>query len=173
MELVALGSAAEFPCGTLDARLDGVQVEAGLLDVLARASGKDQVRVQGRVPPGQEAALDLGVLGQAGLTHTLLRKGVLLESRGERVLAGARVLLVEGLAAGQAGAGDRVVEGLGLRLGARRGREGSLGLSGAGSRREESHLLADGATKVLEGLLDVGRIVVGLVGVLRAVSSGT
>lgn len=61
-----------------------------------------------------------------------------------------------------------MAERLGLRLGRRRGREGSLGLGGGSGTREEVDLFRHGAAEVVEGLADVGRVVVGFVGVLRA-----
>lgn len=61
-----------------------------------------------------------------------------------------------------------MVECLGLRLGAGRSSEGSLRLSGRGCRRQKLNLFADGAAEILEGLLDVGRVIVGLVRVLGA-----
>lgn len=106
----------QLPHVTLRLRLRGIKRQAALLDALARARGEHDVRVEGGVPASQEAALDLRVLRQAGLADALLRQGELLERRGERVLAGARVLLVQRLAAGQGRAGDGVGEGLGLGL---------------------------------------------------------
>lgn len=165
---LSLGRAGDLPGRALDAGLDGIEGQARLLDVLARAGGELEVGVEGRVPPGQEAALDLGVLGQAGLAHPLHRERVLLQRRGQRVLPGARVLLVQGLAARQAGAGDRVRERLGLRLRGRGRGQGGLGLGGGCGGGEKGDLLADGSAQVLEGLLDIGRVVVGLVRVLRS-----
>lgn len=99
VEGVSARCGPKLPGGALDAGLDRIQRQAGLLDALARARGEREVGVERRVPPGQEAALDLGVLREAGLADALLRERVLLERRGQRVLAGARVLLVQGLAA--------------------------------------------------------------------------
>jgi hypothetical protein len=81
------------------------------------------------------------------------------------------VVLVEELAASQTGTSDSMAECLRLRLGGGRSDEGSLGFGGRGSRREEADLFADGATKILESLLDVGGVVVGLVRVLGAIKS--
>lgn len=164
-----LGGGSHLPRVALDASLDGVEGQTGLLNILTRAGGELEVRVEGGVPPGQEAALDLGVLGQARLAHALHRQGIFLQGGSQRVLTGAGVLLVQRLAASQAGAGDRVGEGLGLRLGGRGSSQGCLGLGGGCGRREERDLLANGAAEILEGLLDVGRVVVGFVGVLGAV----
>lgn len=158
----------QLPCGTLGASLGSVQAQARVLNVLAGACGKQQVSVERRVPAGQEAALNLVVLSQASLAHALLSQGVLLKRRGQGVLAGICVCLVQRLAAGQRCASNGVREGLGLRLRARGRREGGLGLGRAGGRREERHLLADGAAEVRERLLDVGRVVVGLSGILVA-----
>lgn len=63
-----------------------------------------------------------------------------------------------------------MAEGLGLRLGARGSDESGLGLAGGGRRRQKRDLLANGAAEVLEGLLDVGRVVVGFVRVGGALS---
>lgn len=167
--LAVARGAGQLPGGALGAGLDRVEGEAGLLDVLARARREHQVRVERRVPAGEEPALDLGVLREAGLADALASQGVLLQRRRERVLARPRVLLVQELRARQARARERVVERLGLRLGRRRRDQGRLGLGGRRGVRQEVHLLADGAAEVLEGLLDVGRVIVGLVGVLRAV----
>lgn len=62
-----------------------------------------------------------------------------------------------------------MVEGFGLRLGGGGCGQGSLGLSGGAGLRQKADLLVDGPTKVVEGLSDVGRVVIGLVGVLGAV----
>lgn len=56
--------------------------------------------------------------------------------------------------------------GLGLRGGG--SSEGCLGLSGRRGAGEQVDLLRDGAAQVVEGLADVGWVVVGFVGVLRA-----
>lgn len=62
-----------------------------------------------------------------------------------------------------------MAESLWLRLGSGRSNEGGLSLSRRGGRRKEGDLFADGAAKILEGLLDIRGVVVGLVGVLRAI----
>lgn len=69
-----------------------VQAQPRILDGLARALCKHQVRVQRGAPAGQEAALDLRVLDQARLADLLARNGVLLQRRRQRVLARARVV---------------------------------------------------------------------------------
>lgn len=61
-----------------------------------------------------------------------------------------------------------MVEGLGLGLCGRRGSQGSLGLCGGGGLGEELDLFLDSTAKVVEGLADVGGIIVGFVGVLGA-----
>lgn len=167
--LAARGSSTKLPGGALDTGLDSIQSQPGLLDRLAGAGRKGDVGVQGGVPPSQEAALNLGVLGEAGLSNTLHGERILLERSSKRILTGGGVLLVESLGAGQRSAGDSMMEGLGLRLSRRRGGQGSLGFGGRGSARQQSNLLGDGATKVLEGLLDIRGVVVGLVGVLGAI----
>ena len=120
----------ELPRGALDASLDGVEGETGLLDALAGARGEVQVRVESCVPSGKESALDLGVLREAGLAYALHGEGIFLEGRGQGILARTGVLLVQGLAAGQTGAGDGVGEGLRLGLGGGRSRQGSLRFGG-------------------------------------------
>lgn len=106
---------------------------------------------------------------QTGLTNTLLGQSILLQSGSERVLASAGVLLVEQLGAGQAGTGNGMVEGLRLGLRGRGRGQSSLCFGGSGRRRKQLDLLANGATKILEGLLDVGGVVIGFIGVLGAV----
>lgn len=150
--------------------LDGVEGKARVLDILTSASSKGQVGVEGGVPASQESALDLGVLGETGLADTLRCKRILLQSSRQRILTGAGVVLVKQLAARQTGASDGMAEGLGLGLGSRGGDESGLCLGGGGGRGKKVDLFADGAAKVLESLLDVRRIIVGLVGILRAVS---
>lgn len=139
-----LAQAIQVTVGSsLLAGLDGVEREPGVLDVLASLGREHQVGVEGGVPARQETGLDLGVLGQTGLAHLLLGQSVLLQRRGERVLAlGA---LDQGLGAGERGARDRMVEGLGLRLGGRRCGQGSLGLGGRASLREQLDLFVDRA----------------------------
>lgn len=79
------------------------------------------------------------------------------------------MLLVQKLAASQTGTSDSMVESLGLGLGAGRSSEGGLRFGGRGCRGQKLDLFADGTAEILEGLLDVGRVIVGLVGVLGAV----
>ena len=153
----------------LSMSLDSIKRKSGLLNVLPRASGEHEVGVEGSVPPSKEALLDLGILSKTSLTYTLHGEGIFLETSGERVFAGTGMVLVESLAASQRSTGNGVAEGLGLGLRGWRGDEGSLGLLGAGGSGEESDLFGDSATKILEGFLDIGRIIVGLVGVLRAI----
>jgi hypothetical protein len=78
------------------------------------------------------------------------------------------VVLVQDLATGQTSTGNGMAEGLGLRLSGRGGYQGCLGFGGRCGAGEQLDLLADGAAEVLEGLLDVGRVIVGLVGVVGA-----
>lgn len=151
------------------AGLDRVQHKPGILDILARLSRKHQVRVKRRVPPSQEPRLDLRILRQPRLADLLRCKGVLLQRGRQRVLAAARRrVLRQSLGPGQRGPGNSVTEGLGLRLcGGRRG-QGRLGICGGRRLREKLDFLVDGAAHVVEGLADVGRVVVGLIGVLGA-----
>ena len=152
--------------GSLLASLNRVKHQAGILNVLARLSSEHEVGVKGGVPASQEAGLDLSVLSKTGLADLLLSQSILLQSSGKRVLTlGA---LREGLRAGQGSAGNGVVEGFGLGLCRRRGSQSCLRLSGRASLRQKLDLLVDGAAEIIEGLADVGRVVVGLVGVLGA-----
>lgn len=153
---------------TLDAGLDSIERQSGVLDVLAGAGRKHDVGVERRVPASKEAALDLGVLGDAGLSNTLHGEGVLLEGSGQRVLASTSVILVQGLATSQTGASNGMAEGLGLGLGGRRSDKSGLSLGGGGGGGKERNLFANGASEVLESLLDIGRVVVSLVGILGA-----
>ena len=65
-----------------------------------------------------------------------------------------------------------MVEGLGLGLCGWRGSQSSLGLRGGGGLGKELDLFLDGTTKVVEGLADVGRIVISFIGVLGAGGRG-
>lgn len=71
---------------------------------------------------------------------------------------------------GESGAGNSVVERLGLRLRGGRGSQGCLDFGGVGGMREQLDLLTDGATQVVKGLADIGRVVVCFVGILGAAS---
>lgn len=154
----------------LFASLDRIKHQTGVLDVLTCLSSEHQVGVEGGVPTGQEAGLDLGILGQTSLADLLLGQGVLLQCSGKRILTlGA---LRKRLRASEGGAGDRVVESLGLGLCRRRRCQGGLGLSGRSCLGQQLNLLVDGTAQVIEGLANVGRVVVGLVGVLGAVRKG-
>jgi hypothetical protein len=61
-----------------------------------------------------------------------------------------------------------MAECLGLRLCGGRRNEGSLGLGGGGGVGQEVDLLRDSAPEVGDRLADVGWVVVGFVGILRA-----
>ena len=153
-------------------RLGRVEPQPRALDALARALGELELRVERRRPARQEARLHRRVLPEPRLAHLLLRDGVLLQRRRQRLLgAGLLGFLadgLEGLRAGERGARHGVVERLGLRLSRGRGRHGGGGLAGAAGGGEERHLLGDRAAEVIEGLAQVGRVVVRLVRVLRA-----
>lgn len=128
----------------LFASLDGVKHQAGVLNILARLSSEHQVGVEGGVPAGEEAGLDLSILGQASLANLLLCQSILLQCSCKRVLTlGA---LRECLGAGKGGTGDRVVEGLRLGLCGRRGCQGSLCLGGRACLGQKLDLLVDSAT---------------------------
>jgi hypothetical protein len=168
VSLVALVT-ANAESGALGVSLDSIQRETRVLNVLAGASSEVQVSVESSVPTSEESALDLSVLGKTGLANTLAGKRILLQGRRKRILASTGVVLVKQLAARQTGAGDSMAESLGLRLGSRRSDESGLGFGGRGGGGKKADLFADGAAKILEGLLDVRGVVVGLVGVLRAI----
>ena len=157
---------------TLGVGLGGIKVQARVLDGLAGACRKHDVGVQSGAPAGQEPALDLSILRQPGLADLLAGDGKLLESSGKRILASARLLTGKHVGAVQRSAGDGMAEGLGLGLRGGRCSEGGLSLSWRGSGRQEVDLLGDGTAEVVEGLADVGGVVVGLVGVLGAVRGG-
>lgn len=95
---------------------DRIEREPRVLYILAGSSSELKVGVEGRVPTGQEAALDLRVLGETCLANALLGKRDLLKSGCKRVFAGPSMVLMQELTARQTGAGERVAEGLGLRL---------------------------------------------------------
>ena len=148
------------------ASLDRIQHKPGILNVLTRLGRKHQVGVERRVPASQEPRLDLSILRQTGLAHLLRSQGVFLQRVRQGVFAGST--LGQGLRSSQGGAGNGVVEGLGLGLRGRRGSQGSLGLCGGGGLGEKLNLLVDGASQVIEGFANIGGIIVGFVGVLGA-----
>ena len=149
------------------AGLHRVKHQTGILNILARLGGEHEIGVEGGVPASQETGLDLSILSETGLADLLLGQSILLQRIGERVLTLSA--LCEGLRTGKRSAGDGMVESLGLGLGGRRSSQGGLRLGRGASLRQELNLLVDGAAEIIEGLADVGRVVVGLVGVLRAV----
>lgn len=168
VSLVALVT-ANAESGALGMGLDSIQRETRVLNVLAGASSEVQVSVESSVPTSEESALDRSVLGKTGLANTLAGKRILLQGCRKGVLASTGVVLVKQLAARQTGAGDSMAESLGLRFGSRRSDESGLGFGGRGGGGKKADLFADGAAKILEGFLDVRGVVVGLVGVLRAI----
>lgn len=148
--------------------LTRIQTQPRILNPLPCPRRKHQIRIQRRAPPSQEPGLDLRVLRQARLSDFLFREGIFLERGGEGVLGGGGGLRQE-LGAGEGGARDGVVEGLGLGFGGGGRGEGGLHVGGGGGGGEEVDFLGDGAAEVVEGFADVGRVVVGFVGVLGAV----
>ena len=77
--------------------------------------------------------------------------------------------LVEKLARSQRGASDGMGECLGLGLGRWWGFECGLGFGWRASMRQKLDFVCYRAGKVREGFADVGRVVVGFVGVLGSV----
>lgn len=157
--------ARELEHAALSPRLRRIEQKSRVLDAPARPRGEHQVGVEGGVPSRQEASLDLCVLREPGLANLLAGKSILLERGCERVLAGAGVLLLEELAAGQGSAGNGVGEGLWLGLGDGGCGEGGLSLGGSGGGGEELDLLADAAAEIGDVFADVV-VVVALVRVL-------
>lgn len=72
------------------------------------------------------------------------------------------------MTASEGGASDSMGEGLWLRLGARGSGESCLGFAGGFGMGEEADFVRNSASKVVEGLTDVGGVVIGFVRVLRA-----
>lgn len=164
--------AREGESASLDVGLGGVQVESRVFHCLAGTCGEHDVGVECSTPASEELALDLGILCQPSLSDLFAGNGKLLERSGERVLASTGVLSLQSVRAVHCGAGNSVAEGLGLRLCGRGCGKSSLCFGGGGCGGEELDLLADGAAKVVEGLADVGRVVVSFVRVLRTVKAG-
>lgn len=161
---------ANLEGSTLGVGLDSIQGQSGLFNILSGARSKHYVGVEGGVPTGKEAALDLVVLGKAGLANALHGERILLERSSQRVLTSAGVVLVQGLTASQTGAGDSMAKRLGLGLRGRGSDEGGLSLGGAGGGGQQANLFTHRASEVLEGLLHIRGVVVGFVGILLTAS---
>lgn len=144
--------------------LDRIKRKARVLHITTSFGSEAQVRVEGSVPPCQEARLNLSVLRQTSLANLFRRQGELLQRSGQGILAGG--VLGDQLRSRQRRTSNGMAEGLGLRLGGRRRRQGRLGLGGGGGMREQLDFFANGATEVIEGFANIRRIVVGFVGVL-------
>ena len=112
--------------------------------------------------------MNLSILRETSLPDLLFRESIFLKSCSEGIFAAAGVELLKQRAAGQRGASDGMVEGLGLGLGRWGGSQSCLRLSGRGGAAEQLSFLGDGLSQVTDGFADVGRVVVGFVGVLRA-----
>lgn len=69
---------------------------------------------------------------------------------------------------GKGGASDGVGESFRLRFVCRRGGKRSTRFSGGAGGGEKVDFIADGAAEVDEGFANIGRVVVGFIGVLRA-----
>lgn len=72
------------------------------------------------------------------------------------------------MTASKGGASDSMGEGLWLGLCAGGSGQSCLGFAGRFGMGEEADFIGDGASKVVEGLADVRRVVIGFVRVLRA-----
>jgi hypothetical protein len=96
--------------------LGRIQAQPRVLDCLASTCSELDVGVERGAPAGQEAALDLGVLGQSGLADLLAGNCILLEGGSKGVLTGAGLLRGEHVRRVEGGAGDGMVERLGLGL---------------------------------------------------------
>jgi len=107
-----------------------IEAQARVFNCLASTCGKLDVCVQRGTPPGEEPALDLGVLGQSRLANLFAGNGVLFKSSGERVFARVCLLRREHMRGVEGGTGHGMAECLGLGLCRGRGSEGSLGLGG-------------------------------------------
>lgn len=168
---------AIFPAGlarqrestTLSISLRSIQAQPRVLHRLAGPRRKHNIRVQRRTPARQKSALDLGILCEPSLSDLLAGNSELLEGGRERVFAGTGMLTGQNVRAVQGGTGNGVAEGLGLRLRGGRCGEGGLGFGGRSRGGQEVDFLGDGAAEIVEGLADVGGIVVGFVRVLRAI----
>lgn len=164
---VLLGGLARQSKGrALGRGLGRIETEARVLDCFAGTRGELDVGVQRGTPAGQEAALDLGVLGQSRLADLFAGNGVLFKGSGERVFARVCLLRREHVRGVEGGTCHGMAEGLGLGLCGGRGSEGGLGLSGRRSAGEQVDLFRHCAAEVVEGLADVGGVVVGFVCVL-------
>lgn len=169
-QVLASSLAGQGECRALGTSFGRIQAQSRVLDILASACRKLDVGVQRRTPAREEAALDLCVLRKTSLADLLGCDGVLLEGCGERVFARAGLLGCEHVRGVQGRAGDGMAECLGLGLCGGWRDEGGLGFGGGCGVGEEVDLLGDSAAKVSDGLADVGWVVVGFVGVLRAAS---
>ena len=123
-------------------RFGSIERKAGVLDGGARFVCALEALVQGCAPAGQEAALDLLVLVEAGLADLLLCDSELLQALRERVWLGGALGRrgCDVLGAGEGGACDCVRKGLGLRFGGGGSCECCLGFGGVGGFGEEVNL---------------------------------
>ena len=145
-----------------------IEAQARIFNCLASTCGKLDVCVQRGTPPSEEPALDLCVLGQSRLANLFAGNGVLFEGSGQRVFARICLLRREHVRGVKGSTGHGMAERLGLGLCRGRGSEGSLGLGGRRGAGEQVNFFRNGAAEVVEGLANVGRVVVGFVCVLGA-----
>lgn len=119
-----------------------IKRQARVVDGRARFLRGFERGVERGHPAREEFALDGFVLFEARFADFFLRDGEFLEALGQGVGFGGALGggCREGLGACEGGAGDGVVEGLGLGFGGGRGGEGGLGFGGVAGFGEEVDL---------------------------------
>ena len=75
----------------LGSGLGGIEEESSILHPPPSTCGKLKIRIQCGGPSGQEAVLDLTVLGESRLTHLLFGQSIFLEGCRKRVIAASSV----------------------------------------------------------------------------------
>lgn len=154
-----------LPLATFSLGLRSIQSQPRVLHAPPRPGCKHQIGIQRRAPTCQKSLLDLLVLRQADLSDLLARQGILLQSGGQWVFLarGGRIGLDEQLTAGEGGASDGMGKCFGLGLRAGGSGESCLGFAGGFGMREEVDFVGYGASEIIKGLADVGRVVIGFV----------
>lgn len=137
-------------------RLGAIQRQSRILHVLPRLHSEPNLRVQGRAKGLHKLGCDLVIHRQSPVTNLLLHCGVLAQRNSERLLEPDRLCAL--VRSSRQGVG----QGLGWR--SLLALLQSSGLSGSllsGGKRDGLDLVRDGAAKLAEGLLQLGRVVVG------------